>query len=316
MANRYDRIKKALSLQQPDDKVPCYEGLLSCAQHVLGHHLTTNEDFARAAGESERERLRGQVVEDYIELADTLDWSLIMVYAPFAGPDHLAVISRLRELVDGKIMVGSWVCGGSYTIPEGADLERFCYWLCDEPDEVHERAGQMVKTANEWGKQCIEAGSELVILANDIAFNQGPFLSPKQFSEYVTPYLTEHVSYLKSLGAWVVFHSDGDLMPVLDQIVSSGIHGLNPIDPMAGMDIAEVKRMYGDKIALFGNVQCDLVHRGTPESISQSARYALESAKQGGGLVYCTSSEVFEDTPWENYQAVIDARNKWGNYAV
>lgn len=311
---RYNRIVKALNLEQPEDKVPCYEALLSCAHHVTGRQLITNDDFSHASSEDERERLCFRAADDLIELAEKLDWSLIMVYAPFAGPDHLRTISRLRKLVDGVVMVGSWVGGGTYTIPPGSQLEEFCYWLVDEPDAVRLQARRMVNEANDWGKQCIDAGSELLILPNDIAFNQGPFLSPPQFAEYVTPFLADHVSYLKDKGAWVVFHSDGDLTPVLDQIVDSGIHGLNPIDPMAGMDIGIIKELYGNRIALFGNVQCDLVHRGTKEEITKSARYCLESAKSGGGLVYCTSSEVFEDTPWDNYQEVIAARERWGVY--
>ncbi len=133
-------------------------------------------------------------------------------------------------------------------------------------------------------------------------------------ADFIQPCLNEHVNCLKNTGAWIVFHSDGNLAPVLDPIISSGMHGLNPIDPMAGMDIAEVKRRYGKRVALFGNVQCDLVHRGPLAAIRERARYCLESAKMGGGLVLVTSAEVFADTPWENYLEVKNARECWGRY--
>ncbi|MBN1863469.1 MAG: hypothetical protein JW808_01070 [Victivallales bacterium] len=276
--------------------------------------MITNEDFANAVSSAERDRLCLQVVEDLIELAERFDWSLIMVYAPFAGEDHLKVISELRRRVGGEFMIGSWVAGGVLNIPTGKTMEEFCYRIVDEPEKINAEAEIILENANRWGQRCVDAGSELLILANDVAFNQGSFLSPPLFSEFITPYLRRHVERLKRLGAWVVFHSDGNLSAVMDQIVSSGIHGLNPIDAMAGMDIAEVKRLYGDKIALFGNVRCDLVHKGTVEEVRESARYCLENAKKGGGLVYTCSSEIFVDSPWENCLELESAWRKWGRY--
>ncbi len=310
----YTRLVKALKLEQPDDMVPWYGGLLSNAHYITGRPVVTNADFEQAASAAARERLLAQAADDLIQVAETLDYSLIMVYAPFEGEAHLDLVARLRRRVDGRFMIGSWVGGGIHNIPEGNRLEEFCYRLCDEPDGVHTEARRRLARANAWGRRCVDAGSELLILANDIAFNPGPFLSPAHFAEFIQPYLNEHVNCLKNTGAWIVFHSDGNLTPVLEPIVASGIHGLNPIDPMAGMDIAEVKRRYGHLVALFGNVQCDLVHRGPLAAIRESARYCLESAKAGGGLVLVTSSEVFADTPWENYLEVKNARERWGRY--
>lgn len=312
---RYLCLQAALRLQQPTDMVPFYTGLLSCGHHITGRPVVTNEDFAHARTQAERDNLVAQAIDDYIQTAETLNASLIMVYAPFHGEDHIRTIQCLRQRVDGQFMVGSWVAGGVHCIPDGANLERFCYRLADEPDKVHEEARGLLKAANEWGRRCAEAGSEILILANDVAFNQGPFLSPARFAEFVAPYLNEHVAFLKKLGVWVVFHSDGDLMPIIDQIVDSGVHGLNPIDPMAGMDIAEVKRRYGHRVTLLGNVQCDLIHRGPRSAIRESARYCLQSAKAGGGYVYVPSSEVFVDTPWENVMEMVNAWKEWGCYA-
>lgn len=311
---RYQRLVKALRLEQPDDIVPWYGGCLSNAHHITGRPVITNDDFARADSRAKLEQLIGQAADDLIQVAETLDYSLIMVFAPFDGAAHLDLVARLRRRVDGRFMIGSWVGGGLLTIPEGHVLESFCYRLCDDPAGVHAEARGLLDCANAWGRRCLDAGSELLILANDIAFNPGPFLSPAHFAEFIQPCLNEHVACLKSAGAWVVFHSDGNLTPILEPIVASGIHGLNPIDPMAGMDIAQVKRQYGRRVALFGNVQCDLVHRGPLPAIRESARYCLESAKAGGGLVYVTSSEVFADTPWENYLEVKIARERWGRY--
>ena len=313
---RYRRILRALNIQEPEDLVPCYQPVLSCAHRLTGRPVITNEDFRDAASSNERDRLCHQAVDDLVEIAERLDWSLVMVYAPFSGDEHLKVVSELRRRVDGEFMVGSWTNGGVLGIPPGDRVEEFCYRLADEPEAVHAEAKDGMEAASTWGERCVDAGSELLILANDVAYNQGPFLSPSWFVELVTPYLHRHVERLRRTGAWIVFHSDGNLTPVLDQIVSCDVHGLNPIDAQAGMDIAEVKRQYGRQIALFGNVRADFVHRGTLEEIRESARYCLESAKTGGGLVYTCSSEVFPDTPWENCLEMEAARQRWGRYGT
>ena len=75
---------------------------------------------------------------------------------------------------------------------------------------------------------------------------------------------------------------------------------------MAGVDIAEVKRRYSDKVALIGNVNCALMQTGTPEEILASCRYAMEHGKPGGGYIFSTSNVVFEGMPKASYDLMLD----------
>jgi len=148
-----------------------------------------------------------------------------------------------------------------------------------------------------------------VFMCADYCFNDGPFLSPRMFAEYVTPYLTQLVEGIKAAGGYAVKHTDGNVMPILDQIVDSGIHALHSLDPMAGVDIAEVKRLYGDRICLFGNVNCALVQAGTSDDIEESARYCLQhGGVQSGGYVFTTSNCIFKGVPLENYDCMLRVR--------
>jgi len=102
-----------------------------------------------------------------------------------------------------------------------------------------------------------------------------------------------------------MFHSDGNLMEILDDILSLGAAMLHSIDPMAGMDIAEVKRRSHGQMALMGNVQCSLLQEGPKEAIRDSAMYCLEHASPGGGYVFATSNTVFPGMPLENYEYMV-----------
>lgn len=108
-------------------------------------------------------------------------------------------------------------------------------------------------------KNSIEVGADIIFVTGDYATTKWPMLSNKLFSRHVIPVLKSLVDEAKSRGAYVFKHTDGNIMPIMDLIVSSGIDGLHPIDPNAGMDLGEVKKSYGDKLTLMGNVDCAYV---------------------------------------------------------
>jgi hypothetical protein len=88
-----------------------------------------------------------------------------------------------------------------------------------------------------------------------------------QFHRFIYPYVKALVSYIKSRGPWVMMHSDGNLMGILDQILDIGPDILQSIDPMAGMDIRRVKQIAGKRMGLMGNVQCSLLQNGPDAAI-------------------------------------------------
>ena len=103
-------------------------------------------------------------------------------------------------------------------------------------------------------------------------------------------------------------------MPILDQLVAAHPHALHSIDPMAGVDIKEVKRLVGDKVALCGNVHCAAMQTGTDEEVIASAEYCLTYAKPGGGYVFCTSNIPFKGLPLERYLMVLDVWKRMRDY--
>ncbi|OGV78917.1 MAG: hypothetical protein A2340_07855 [Lentisphaerae bacterium RIFOXYB12_FULL_60_10] len=152
-----------------------------------------------------------------------------------------------------------------------------------------------------------------------MAFNAGPFISPAQFSEFITPYLHREVQHLRTLGVIPFVHTDGNIMPILDDYLSLGAACFQSVDPMAGMDIAEVKRRCHGKLALMGNVQCNLLQDGPLEAIRQSAEYCLQHAAPGGGYIFGTSNTIFTGMPLAHYEYMLDVyrqfRSSTGNPA-
>ena len=91
----------------------------------------------------------------------------------------------------------------------------------------------------------------------------------------------------KELGLYVIKHTDGNLWPIIDEIVDSGIDCLDPIDPQAGMDLGEVKAKYGHRVALKGNVDCaQTMTFGTPEDVSPRPKLRCARARRAGATSY------------------------------
>ncbi|HEY3417558.1 MAG TPA: uroporphyrinogen decarboxylase family protein, partial [Armatimonadota bacterium] len=156
------------------------------------------------------------------------------------------------------------------------------------------------------GRAMQEAGADFANLVSDVAFNGGPFISPPMFREFIIPYMHRHIPALKAEGLIVIQHSDGNLLPILDDWISPGMHMLHSLDPMAGMDMAEVKRRTYGKVALMGNVQCNLLQDGPEEAIRASARYALQHAAPGGGYVFSSSNTIFPGLPLRHYEVMLE----------
>jgi len=170
--------------------------------------------------------------------------------------------------------------------------------LLEAPDRIHEEAERKCRGAMDLIDRMTDAGADFIYLPHDVAFNAGPFISPVQFGEFVAPYWARLVSRVKERGALAIIHTDGQIMADSGPSAFSGGACAAILDPMAGVDIAEVKRLTYGRFALMGNVQCNLLQDGPREAIRASALYCLEHASPGGGYIFSTSNTIFPGMPW------------------
>ncbi|OGG55501.1 MAG: hypothetical protein A3F84_18820 [Candidatus Handelsmanbacteria bacterium RIFCSPLOWO2_12_FULL_64_10] len=157
----------------------------------------------------------------------------------------------------------------------------------------------------------------LFFIGDDIAYKGRLMFSPKFLRETFLPCLKRMMRPLKEAGIRVIYHSDGDLMEILDDLVEAGIDGLNPIEPAAGMDIGQLKRRYGRRLILVGNVDCSQVlPLGSVEDVRRAVRACVRAASPGGGHFIGSSSEVTPSTPVENVLAFYEACREYGRYPI
>jgi uroporphyrinogen decarboxylase len=116
------------------------------------------------------------------------------------------------------------------------------------------------------------------------------------------------------MGFYVIKHTDGNMMPILDQLVQTNPHAIHSLDPQGGVDIREVKKLVGNRVCLIGNVNCGLLQTGTDEEVIESVRYALKYGMPGGGYIFSTSNCIYTGMPLTRYELMLEIWRKEGMY--
>lgn len=173
-------------------------------------------------------------------------------------------------------------------------LDRYCDWMTIVAERV------------------CELEFDLFISTDDMAFKSGPFFSPAVFHDMVLPRF-QRVAEKITL-PWII-HTDGNVMPFLDDLLSLGIAGLHPIEKGA-MDIRAMKQEYRDRICLLGNVDLNLLGAGTPEEVDREVRELIRDVGPGGGYIVTSGNSLAGYLRPENVLALSEAVMKYGSYPI
>jgi uroporphyrinogen decarboxylase len=196
-----------------------------------------------------------------------------------------------------------------------AGLERVLEWMYTEPDLVQALFTRVAAVNERIIRNAIRAGAEVIVLGDDYASTQAPMFSPRHFRQFVRPYLVQMVGAIHQEGARVVKHTDGNIWPIIEDIVSTGIDALNPLEPVASMDLEQVKARYGSRVCLIGNIDCgELLSHGTVEEVEQAVQTTLAAGMPGGRYMLSSSNSIHASVRPENYRAMVEAGKKWGQY--
>lgn len=161
----------------------------------------------------------------------------------------------------------------------------------------------------------INEGVDVIFVADDIAYKTGTFVEPELFKGFWLPRMNKLIKLGRDAGLPVMFHSCGNLTHVMDSIIMEmDLDALNPLEPYS-MDIYDIKKKYGDKLTLSGNIDiAGPLAFGTPEEVREEVREHMERLKPGGRYILSTNHSVMDDIAPENYRAMLDAGLEFGVY--
>ena len=306
------RLAAVFSGQIPD-KVPHFELDFQLDEEALKNRWPTRAEMG-VATPAGRERLLERYFDVWEELIAKYDWAAIFLYTDYHGYFEGEAMARGRRRFGDRVMIFSYNGQGTFWMLPGDEMLEFAVKLYERPAELHAEARRKCDASIELAKRQVEQGLDFICINSDYGYNRGPFISPAKFSEFVTPYLTEIVTAIHQLGVKAILHSDGDLRLLLPQLVSTGLDGYQSIDPQGGMDIGEVKRAYGDRLVLMGNVQTSLLQDVNEPLIRESVRKAMTHGKPGGRYIFSSSNCIYKGMPLESYHLMLDEYNRLAWY--
>jgi uroporphyrinogen decarboxylase len=187
--------------------------------------------------------------------------------------------------------------------------DNFAYLLVDDPDTFH----GVVQMYTDWGKRFYKNLCELDFdffwCFDDIAFGKSLMFSPETFREFFLPHLKEAAQAIKCP---FIFHSDGYIVDVLDDIIDVlGASGIHPIEK-GSMDTAWLKENYGKKLCLIGNIDIDTaLSRGTEEDVFAEVKGCMDLLGSGGGYIISDSNSIPAYCKPENVEAAARAVEKY-----
>ena len=314
-----EKFIMALEGKQPPGRVPHFELVFFLTMESLERIHPSQRHYAQwqQMSETERELHRRDIADLYVRTARKYEHSAIFFHPPGGWPsdeETFRTFDHIRHRTGDEFFLMQHG-DATYSIPDGEHMTAFVERIADHPCCVKQEAERNVDAALERAARFKKHGAlDGMALCADYCFNTGPFLSPAMFDEFVTPYLIRLVAGYRELGFYVIKHTDGNILPILDSLLAAKPHALHSLDPQAGIDMADMKRRCGKQVCLIGNVNCALLDTGTNEQVVQAARYALRHGMPGGGYIFSTSNCIYTGMPLRRYELMLEVWRAEGNY--
>ena len=236
----------------------------------------------------------------------------------YQTPDHRQIKGEMvRTFAADRDMFVFGQIGGPVTIlDEALGMEDYMIAALENTSEIQFLSEAVMTFEAGKAKVLLDAGADAILVGDDIAFNSGPFLPPRIMRQVVYPLYRWLIAEIKRhRNVRVLLHSDGMLTPVLDEIVACGFEGLHSLQPSAGMDIAEIKRRYGNVLALIGNIDLDYVMTMAPPSeVEDVVKKTIDAAAPGGGFILSTCNALIDAVPPANAIAMYETAHRYGVY--
>lgn len=249
------------------------------------------------------------------------DDSKVKDYVP-PDPHREELYQPLQYVLDtyGKefCIMGAAVC----TIFEGAWYLRGMERLLIDIVENEELANYILdipfKYHLEIAKKLTRMGVDMIWLGDDVGAQEGMLISPQLWRKYLKPRMVTICQELKKIrpSVKIAYHSDGNIYPIIDELIEIGVDLLNPIQPES-MDPAYLKKRYGDRLSLWGAI--DVQHTlpfGTLEEVKKETLQKIKVMAPGGGFIISPSQIVQLDTPLDNFLTFLDTVKKFGKYPL
>lgn len=228
---------------------------------------------------------------------------------------NFSPVDKVMDTLGNDVMVL-----GSADVEIGSTFdwaETFLIGLVETPELIHRYLDARLNTTLKLTEMMLERGVHGIHGGYDWASKKGPIFSPRHFRKFVFPRLKQITDLCHRYGVPYIKHTDGNVNSLLVDMIEAGVDGFQAIEPRADMDIARIKKQYGDKLTLIGNVDCSTVLVDGPvEAVIKETEHVIRAVAPGGGFLLSTSNSVHSGVKPEFYLAMLETARRMGNYPI
>lgn len=232
---------------------------------------------------------------------DRIDWKrLEQDYAKWQQEGHW---------IEGMFWFGfdvthSWTVG----------TETMLIAMIEEPEWVEDMFDTYLDRSIQHFNMIWDAGYRFdsIFWYDDMGYKNTPFFSNEMYRSLLQKYHKKAVAWAHDHGIYARLHSCGDIMPLLPDIMDTGIDALNPIEIKAGMDVFKIKQDYGDRLVLHGGINAVLWD--DKEAIVEAIRQAVPVLKENGGYIFASDHSIPNSVSLENMRSIINTVKEVGKY--
>ena len=210
------------------------------------------------------------------------------------------------------------ICEGHEMLWRIIGLKNVMLWIGLYPDEIGRFVERSIEFVVEMTKAQIKAADGLLdgmVIWGDVAYRKSLFFSPNYWRRYFKPGVKAIVEVCHERGLPVIYHGCGNVSDIFEDFIEIGVDAYNPLEAKAGLDVVDLRRKYGHRIAFCGNMDVMAWAQGSQEELKRIVLTKLNAAR-GGGYIFQSDHSVPSNVSGQNYDYVVGLVREYGKYPL
>jgi uroporphyrinogen decarboxylase len=210
------------------------------------------------------------------------------------------------------------ICEGHEMLWRIIGLKNVMLWIGLYPDEIGRFVERIIEFVVEMTKAQIKAADGLLdgmVIWGDVAYRKSMFFSPNYWRRYFKPGVKAIVEVCHERGLPVIYHGCGNVRDIFEDFIEVGVDAYNPLEAKAGLDVVELRRKYGHRIAFCGNMDVIAWAHSSQEELKRIVLTKLNAAR-GGGYIFQSDHSVPSNVSGQNYDYVVKLVREYGKYPL
>lgn len=217
--------------------------------------------------------------------------------------EKVELLRAARQRVPSRFVASSpgGITMNTYTSFRGREQAMMDFF--ERPDFVAAVMDLQAEAVIQRAEKILKAGIDCLYIGDPSA--SASLISPRHFEQFCLPAYQKFCTHFKDDGILIYIHVCGNSDPILEMLAATGVHAVEPLDPLGGVSVADAKRRIGDKVALMGGVNTVTLDSGTVEKVTTES---IRKCREGGphGYVLAAGDMVPPGTPIENLRAMVN----------